>query len=240
MAALNWAVKQKMIPRNPIERGAVELRKKGSRGRDYVVKPGEHEKIVLASRENFADLLAFLAGTGCRPGEAYHATADHYDRGLGAIVYRWDAPEGYVHKTARKTEKDRILYLTPELVELVERLIVRQPTGYLFRNRDGEQWTDSAFYLMLKRRRKKLGLKGKMIAYSYRHTFATNWLLDGGSIKILAELMGNSVAMIEKHYGHLDADRATVRKRFIEFTEARRTGIPAVNASAGEAASVPA
>ncbi len=240
MAAFNWAVKQKMITRNPIDRGAVELRKKGSRGRDYVLKSGEHEKIVAGSRQNFADLLTFFAGTGCRPGEAYNATAAHYDRDLGAIIYRWDAPEGYVHKTARKTEKDRVIYLTPELVALVERLVERHPTGYLFRNRDGEQWTNSAVYLMLKRRRKALKLTGKMIAYSYRHTFATSWLLEGGSIKILAELIGNSVAMIEKHYGHLDADRATVRRRFLEFTAARKTGSPGENAPAGEAASVPA
>ncbi|MNW17986.1 hypothetical protein D3C71_2173630 [compost metagenome] len=42
--------------------------------------------------------------------------------------------------------------------------------------------------------------------YSYRHTFATRWLLAGGSIKVLADLLGNSVRMIERHYGHLDAD----------------------------------
>lgn len=240
ITALNWAVKQKMIPRNPIERGAVELRKKGSRGRDYVLRPGEHEKVVSAAKPFFADLLAFLEGTGCRPGEAYNATAAHYDRELGAIVYRWDAPEGYVHKTARKTEKDRVIYLTPDLVALVERLAARRPTGYLFANRDGNQWTNSAVYLMLKRLRKKLNLAGKMIAYSYRHTFATNWLKDGGSIKILAELMGNSVAMIEKHYGHLDADRATVRRRFLEFTAVQRTDNPAATAPADKAASVPA
>jgi integrase len=240
MAALNWAVKQKMITRNPVERGAVELRKRAGRGRDYVLLPGEHEKIVAASKENFADLLTFLSETGCRPGEAYNATASHYDRELGAIVYRWDTTEGYLHKTAQKTEKDRVINLTPALVTLIERLIGRHPTGYLFRNRDGEQWTNSAFFLMLKRRRNKLGLKGKMIAYSYRHTFATNWLLRGGSIKILAELMGNSVAMIEKYYGHLDADRATVRRRFLEFMAGERTRSPGENASAGDAAARPA
>lgn len=176
MTALNWAVKQEIITANPIRRGAVELRKKGGRGRDYVLQPGEHEKIVALCKQNFADLLTFLAGTGCRPGEAYNVTAAHYDRELGAIIYRWDTAEGYVHKTARKTEKDRVIYLTPELVALIERLVERYPEGYLFRNRDGEVWTNSAVYLMLKRYRKKLKLTEKMITFSYRHTFATNWL----------------------------------------------------------------
>jgi hypothetical protein len=136
---------------------------------------------------------------------------------LGAIVFRWDATVGYIHKTAQKTGKDRVIYLSPDLVALVERLCEKHPTGYLFRNRDGGQWTNSSVYLMLKRLRARLGLTSKMIAYSYRHTFATNWLKSGGSIKVLAELMGNSVAMIEQHYGHLDADRETMRKLLCAF-----------------------
>ena len=136
-------------------------------------------------------------------------------------MYRWDATEGYIHKTAQKTEKDRVIYLTPDLLGLVERLCEKHPTGYLFRNRDGRQWTNSAVYLMLKRLRKRLGMKSKMIAYSYRHSFATNWLKAGGSIKILADLMGNSVAMIEHHYGHLDADRQTMRKVLCSFMAAQ-------------------
>jgi integrase len=77
---------------------------------------------------------------------------------------------------------------------------------------------------MLKRLRKKLKLTdGKMIAYSYRHTFATDWLLDGGSIKILADLMGNSVAMIEKHYGHLEVDPGRMRQLLTAFSAGKRS-----------------
>jgi integrase len=203
----------------PHRQKGARLEAEGSRGRDYVLKPGEHAQIVAIAKPYFADLLNFLEGTGCRPGEAYHLEAFHYNRAEGAIVYRWDATEGYVHKTAQRTQKDRVIYLTPDLVQVVERLCKKHPTGCLFRNRDGRRWTDSAVYLMLKRLRGKLGFRHKMIAYSYRHTFATNWLKEGASIKILAELMGNSVAIIEKHYGHLDADRATMRKKLCDFRQ---------------------
>ena len=39
--------------------------------------------------------------------------------------------------------------------------------------------------------------------YSYRHTFATAWPEQGRSVDILAELLGNSPAVIRKHYSHL-------------------------------------
>jgi len=219
-AAFSWAEQQGLLSRNLLDRKAKKalgLRRKGSRGREYVLRPDEHDQMVAIAKPYFADLLNFLEGTGCRPGEAYHCEAMHYDRALGAIVYRWDATVGYIHKTAQKTGKDRVIYLSPDLVALVERLCEKHPTGYLFRNRDEGQWTNSSVYLMLKRLRTRLGLTSKMIAYSDRHTFATNWLKSGGSIKVLAELMGNSVVMIEQHYGHLDADREKMRKLLCAF-----------------------
>jgi integrase len=210
--AFNWARKVGLVTRNPITPGAVEVPRPASRGRDYVLKPGEHEQIMGKAPTYFADLLAFLEATGCRPGEAYHATARHYDRSQGAIVYRHDAQApDFVHKTARRTGKDRVILLTPEAVALVERLCTLHPDGPLLRNRDGRRWKDNAVGTALRRIRARLQLPGKMIAYSYRHSFATAFLLAGGSIKVLAELMGNSVTMIERHYGHLDADRATLR-----------------------------
>jgi integrase len=240
-AAFSWAVQQGMITRNVINgpaRQSLGIRRKGaSRGRDYVLQPGEHAKLAGLAKPYFADLIEFLHATGCRPGEAYNATAKDYDRARGAIVYRHDAePPDYVHKTARRTGKDRVIYLTPELLEVVERLSRNYPDGPLLRNRDGRQWTNSSVHLMLKRLRKKLGLTaGKMIAYSYRHTFATDWLLDGGSIKVLADLMGNSVAMIEKHYGHLDVDPGRMRQLLSTFAGRQRASQPPPVASAPRA-----
>jgi len=231
-SAFSWAEQQGLIVKNLIDRKAKKalgLRRKGTRGREYVLKPDEHDKMVSISKPYFADLLTFLEGTGCRPGEVYHCEAVHFDRSLGAIVFQWDATEGYVHKTAQKTGKDRVIFLTPDQVALVERLCAKYPSGYLFRNRDGKQWTDSSVYLMLKRLRKRLKLTSKMIPYSYRHTFATSWLKNGGSIKVLADLMGNSVAIIEHHYGHLDADRETLRKLLCDFKanlKAKAGGLP--------------
>jgi integrase len=148
-AAFSWAVQQGMITRNIINgpaRQSLGIRRKGaSRGRDYVLLPGEHGKLIGVAKPYFADLLEFLHGTGCRPGEAYHATAKNYDRVRAAIVFRHDAePPDYVHKTARRTGKDRVIFLTDELRAMVERLLLKYPTGPLFRNRDGRPWTDAS------------------------------------------------------------------------------------------------
>jgi site-specific recombinase XerD len=48
--------------------------------------------------------------------------------------------------------------------------------------------------------------------YSFRHTYATFELLENGmDIHTLAKQMGNSAAMIEKHYSKLTATMAAER-----------------------------
>lgn len=45
-------------------------------------------------------------------------------------------------------------------------------------------------------------------AYAMRHSTLTNLVTGGLDLLSVAQISGTSVAMIERHYGHLNADRA--------------------------------
>jgi hypothetical protein len=90
-----------MITRNPVDKKALGLKRKVSRGRDYVLQPGEHEKMVAEAKPFFADLLNFLEGTGCRPGEAYNLQAFNYCHGEGVIVYAGTPKRGMFTRLLR-------------------------------------------------------------------------------------------------------------------------------------------
>jgi integrase len=235
LTSLNWAVKQGMITKNPLTKEALDLDRVVGRSQDYVVRPGEHEALVTLAKSYFGELLAVLAATGCRPGELYHATAANYDESLQALVYK-ARPEDdmYVHKTARKTGKDRVIYLPEPEAVVVARLVTKYPRGPLFRSGSGKRWNDQAVYEHLKRLRRRLKLTGKMIPYSYRHTYATHWLLSGRSIKVLADLLGNSVAMLEKHYSHLEVDPAVMRKLACDFAGERQKEVAPSDSARGQ------
>jgi len=47
-----------------------------------------------------------------------------------------------------------------------------------------------------------------LTAYSHRHPAITDLVTDGLNLLNIAQLSGTSVAMIEKHYGHLRHDHA--------------------------------
>ena len=60
--------------------------------------------------------------------------------------------------------------------------------------------------------------------YCFRHTYATLRISEGVDVYLLAEQMGTSVQMIEKHYGHVNpvknADRILLGMHTWELTEA--------------------
>jgi integrase len=90
---------------------------------------------------------------------------------------------------------------------------------HVFRVRNTEtgllEDTSSSFQKMLERYLEEHSLlidpktEKKRVFYSLRHTYATFQLeIEKIGIHLLAEHMGTSVGMIEKHYSHLDAVRA--------------------------------
>jgi len=222
-AALNWAVKDGLIQSNPL-RGKMPLPKDTPRGREARLTPEFIQLLVDNARPEFRKLLVMWRDTGARPEEIEQAEAFNYKE--GRIIYRWNASHGHIHKQAKRgQEKDRVIYLTPELRELVEAQIILHPTGKLFRTPRGSAWEKHArndhWNMLLSRppvaaylKEHKL-LRKHLVPYALRHTVISEWIDQGRSVKVIADLCGTSVAMIEKHYGHPDEGR--LEAMYLEF-----------------------
>ncbi len=146
----------------------------------------------------FRDFVFGMQETGCRPSEVSRVTAGHVNLELGVWVFA-------DHKTVKKTGKPRIVYFTPAMVELTKSLMTKHPDGPLFRGpRGGKPFTRNGIRCRFRRLRKKLPhLKG-LIAYGYRHSFATDALVNGVGIAQVAELLGHtSTEMVMRHYSHI-------------------------------------
>lgn len=205
-AAFNWAVEQEILSRNPIAK--LKKPRARSRGGDQLLDSTGHQKLIQAAHSRLRDFLLALHETGARPGEVTKVSAADFNAAIGAWVLS-------DHKTERLGRK-RVIYLTPQLVEMTKRLSIEFPVGPMFRNRCGRPWTLKTLDTAFQRLRKRLGLK-QVSPYSYRHLFATQFLLKGGSMAVLAELMGDTVAMIEHHYGHLREHGQQLRQFLIDF-----------------------
>lgn len=193
--ALNWAVKEGYLGANPLK----QVEKPTVLHRERVVTGKEHEAITDAVRdEAFRTFLDAMRGTGCRPGEVAAVTAQQFNAEAGTWTFKR-------HKTVKKTRRPRVVYLTPPLVQLCRQLAAKYPEGPLFRNSRGKPWTRNAIRCRFRRLRKKLKLGPGLVAYSYRHAFATEGLGAGVPIATMAELLGHvDTTMVSEHYGHLD------------------------------------
>lgn len=227
-AAFHWAVKCGLAAKNPLV--GIETPSGRSRSRDCLITPSQHEAILMATDNtyttDFRDFIIALENTGARPGEIAAATAAAFSAADGAIVYHGRTRlmrSEHRHKNSGK-DRERVIMLTGEALELVRKLARRHAAGgVLFRNRHGHAWNECSWGRAFTVLSQRLRLP-HLIAYSYRHTFATRLLLAGMPVEVLANLMGNSPEILHKHYAHLLADRAGLRAQLEAFRQAPGTG----------------
>jgi integrase len=204
VAVLRWAVKNRLIESNPL--AGLWRPPALSRGADIVPAEDATKKLLEAAPEYLRNVLLTLQQTGARPCEVLTVTAADFDAAAGVWILK-------EHKTAHKTGRPRVIFLTPQVVELCKRLAEKYPTGPLFRRALGTPFP-SAYYLprLVRNLRRKLSLPETVIPYAFRHGFATSAVAAGIPTAHVAELLGHTnTAMVERVYSHLGTKAAVLR-----------------------------
>ncbi|MBX9623559.1 MAG: site-specific integrase [Gemmataceae bacterium] len=194
LRAFTWAVKRKLLSRNPVTGVEVPPQR---RVLHYLTKD-QRRAIHGAVRDRaFRTFLTALEQTGCRPGELCAVEAAEADPDAGV----WVIPN---HKTARKTGRPRTVYLTEAMSGLTRELAAENPDGPLFRNSRGQPWNRNAVRCRFRHLRKKFPGFGPFTATSFRRAFVTDALERGVDAVKVAELVGHtSTDMIMAHYAQL-------------------------------------
>lgn len=225
VAAFNHAVKEaELLENNPVS----GLKKPAPFARvtyfreeevkevlDYCNRPPKKKAVSLSPTGEF---FSMLLQTGARPfSELAKVTADHVhqtDKGMVIRICAGTDDEGnYRHKAAKKTGKDRVLYLFEEAEEVIRSLAARFPRGSgipLFRTPRGQSWQRCNGVQSFCNIKRALGWdadpdKKSLSLYTCRHTFAKRilsgyWTGQTASIETLAGLMGNTPKVCWDHY----------------------------------------
>lgn len=176
----------------------------------------EERTLIFSSVDDqeFRNYLTAVAEGGMRPGEAMQLTAAMVRLDEGTIVF--------AGKTTGVTGKNRVIYMTNRMRNLMQRLVALRPEGPLLVNTEGEAWTRNAVRCRFRNLRKKLKLKG-IVCYSLRHAFVTDGLEAGVPIAQMAELAGHSdTKMITTVYNHLQERREHLREQMEKATKAAK------------------
>lgn len=191
--AFSWAVKRRMLDTHPL-RDIEE--KPAKRRREFVLSPEQWTTVLSQVKDScFRDLLTFLWETGCRPLEARQLEARYCDIENNLAVYPLQQSKG--------KRRRRVLFLNATATEICRRLCETHPTGPIFLNRLGNAWTKDAMQCRLSRLRVKLDMP-ELCAYTFRHSFATQGLINGVDPVTLGHLMGHvDGTMVARQYQHL-------------------------------------
>jgi integrase/recombinase XerD len=193
----NWAVAMRLIRFNPF-RGVPRCRGEFRQA----MKDDELQTILRNSAPEFRRLVVFIAKVGCRTCEAYGLKWEHIDWQQCIAVLP-------IHKTVKKSGKPRILVLVPcimRLLDWIRRRVADSP--YVFINKWGLPWKNSAVSQRLGAIRRKQSLPLSCTLYCLRHRYGSNGVRAGLNLKTLAELMGHSRVSTTETYVHISGDVA--------------------------------
>jgi len=205
------AIKTGGIYRNPAE--GIELRKKPQRKLELptreefhrvvdFVAAGTHRTAKLA-----ADLIEFLAYTGCRISEAQRVTWSDCDLEKGVLTIKGDA------ETATKNWKIRHIPLIPDTKKLLERLREAWPES---------RPEDPILHVGdIRGSFEKAADKSniRLTHHRLRHLFATTCIEAGVDIPTVSRWLGHSDGgvLALKTYGHLRDEHSKRAAQLVSF-----------------------
>ncbi len=199
-AALNLAMRNRYAPASlAIELRSVAPYKNAGKRRDLYLDLRQRRALLKAIDGAVRDLIEAVIVTGCRAGELTSMTCGAFDARTKAARF--------MGKTGSRT-----VPLSPPAVALFKRLSKgRAPGDQLLTRDDGKPWSHSDWDELVREAAAKAKLPPGVCLYTLRHSWITSALQGGLATLDVARLVGTSVVMIEKHYGHLVASATRAR-----------------------------
>jgi site-specific recombinase XerD len=195
VAVLSWAYKERLIASDAPWRGLRKFADTHAR-REFIPSQEQSEALLAAGTPEVSRVARFLDITGCRPGEAFKATAAAFDEAGGTLTIDTDT------KTGR-----RVVPLSTEGIRYLASLAAGKIGKALLLTRDdGAAWDSAEYAKRFRLARERAGLTSEFVPYSFRHRWITLAIghMEIGTVALAA---GTSVEMIERHYAKLQPSR---------------------------------
>jgi len=201
---LNRAVCWGLIDYNPAKLGVPNPARRAKEKRPF--ETWVHVEAVAARLGLvYGTMVIFAAATGLRPSELFGLEQHDLDRELGVVYVRRAFANGRI-KNSKTRLSTRAVPQQAKAVEALDRLSASD-NPILFPNARGGRVDFRIFGRKHWRpAQSKAGIDPVRGLYDLRHTYATFALRAGVPVFAVSRFMGTSIAMIDRHYGHLAND----------------------------------
>lgn len=198
-AALNWAVKDKMATSDIAWKDALAPLQNADKRRNVYIDREARKQLIAHAQPDLAPFLRALCNLPLRPGAVASLTVGDFQPKTAELTIGSD----------KSGQARRIKLPTSTATLFSQACKDKTSKAPIFGQANGKAWEKDAWKYSLKAAVKAAKLPDGVTAYTLRHSTITDLLsLHGLDTLTVAALAGTSLAMIEKHYGHLLRERA--------------------------------
>lgn len=198
-AALNHALADGKVTTDFAWREALKAVKDAGKRRELYLDRDQRREFIKHAPADLAGFLRGLSMMPLRPGALAALVAGDFDPRLCVLKIGKD-----------KHGQDRKIKLPEPTADVVRDAAKNKlPAAPLFSRADGSAWNKDSWKWPLKAAVTASGLPANATAYTIRHSVISDLIHGGLDLLTVAQLSGTSVAMIEKHYGHLRSEVAS-------------------------------
>lgn len=166
--------------------------------RELYLDRDERKALIDAAGDEARPFVKALCLLPLRPGALAGLKVGDFDKRTRALTIGKD-----------KNGKPRQITMPQVVADFFEEHVKdKLPAASIFARNGGTAWNKDAWKYPIKDAVEAAGVPGAVSAYTLRHSVITDLIRARLPILTVAQLSGTSVAMIEKHYGHLVRDDA--------------------------------
>lgn len=177
---------------------ALRPHKGADKRRDLYLDRDERARLLQAAEPEVAPFLRALCLLPLRPGALANLRAKDFEKRTRTLTIGKDK-----HGQPRQVTVPQVIASF-----LAEQVKDKLPNTPMFTRKDGRAWNKDAWKHPIKSAVRASKVPSGVAAYTLRHSVITDLIRIGLPVLTVAQLSGTSVAMIERHYGHLVRDDA--------------------------------
>ena len=197
-AALNRALDDGLVTTDAAWRAKLKPKRGAGQRREVYLDAKDRAALIEHAHDEIKPFLRALAALPLRPGAVAALRVADFDKRLGTLRIGTD-----------KAGADRRIKLPPATAAtFADATRGKLPPAPLFGRADGRPWDKDSWWQPIHDAAVAAKLPPATSAYSLRHSTITDLVVGGLDVMTVGTLSGTSIAMIQRHYGHLVADRA--------------------------------
>lgn len=123
-------------------------------------------------------------------------------------------------KETTKTKLKRYIPMTKEVRILLQALFEKnyQNNPYVFLEADGEEAKYAHIYRRFRKAQERAGITNKIRFHDLRHSFASNYMMNGGNVFDLQKILGHTDIKMTMRYAHFTPDYLQGAIKFMDMT----------------------